>query len=110
VRHCRICGKKAGRSVIIEGLRKLEYRATTQPESQFLANGEGLQIRRAKASCAIWKNHPPQAARWHLGIDTPLGHARPPTEENGHPHRDCTGKSWSCTTALSKTTSRSRRN
>ncbi len=78
-------GKKQVVPVIIEGLRKLEYRGYDSAGIAVAGNGEGLQIRRAG---------PPMAA---------------PPKRTPIPIVTVAAESWWCTTALSKTISRSRR-
>ena len=73
-------GKKQVVPVIIEGLRKLEYRGYDSAGIAVSGNGAGLQIRRAEGKLRNLEEV--------IRLKT---HGRP-TEENAHPHRDCTGK------------------
>ncbi len=68
--------------------------ATTPPESRCAGNGEGLQIRRAEGKLRNLEEVirlKPLDGTYGIGHTRWATHGRP-TEENAHPHRDCTGR------------------
>ncbi|HEV8203645.1 MAG TPA: glutamine--fructose-6-phosphate transaminase (isomerizing) [Pyrinomonadaceae bacterium] len=94
---CGIVGYVGNKQVvplIIDGLRKLEYRGYDSAGIAVVNEEHDLEIRRAEGKLrnleeTIRLN--PLDGTYGIGHTRWATHGRP-TEENAHPHRDCTGR------------------
>jgi glutamine---fructose-6-phosphate transaminase (isomerizing) len=94
---CGIVGYVGNKQVvplIIDGLRKLEYRGYDSAGIAVVDENRNLKIERAEGKLRnledALRQHPIDGT-YGVGHTRWATHGRP-TEENAHPHRDCTGR------------------
>ena len=94
---CGIVGYVGNKQVVpllIDGLRKLEYRGYDSAGIAVVNEGHDLEIRRAEGKLRNLEEAirlSPIDGTYGIGHTRWATHGRP-TEENAHPHRDCTGR------------------
>src|SRR5687767_9539796 len=93
---CGIIGYIGGKPVVpvlLDGLRRMEYRGYDSA-GVALVSPEGIALRRSAGKLANLENtirEEPVDGLYGVGHTRWATHGRP-TEENAHPHRDCTGR------------------
>lgn len=92
---CGIIGYIGSKSVVpilVEGLKKLEYRGYDSAGIA-VVNGDQIQVRRVKGKISALEeslDKTPLNGSYGVGHTRWATHGRP-CEENAHPHQDCTG-------------------